>query len=55
MQPLIDYLLALTLNQTAATIPQLSKDTPRRLENSAEHSWRLAMACGQSRSIQTGC
>nr|WP_312536339.1 HD domain-containing protein [Moraxella sp. CTOTU47618] len=48
MQPLIDYLLALdalkSVNRRNYTT-QLSKDTPRRLENSAEHSWHLAMAC----------
>ena len=48
MQPLIDYLLALdalkSVNRRNYTT-QLSEDTPRRLENSAEHSWHLAMAC----------
>lgn len=48
MQPLIDYLLALdalkSVNRRNYTT-QLSEHTPRRLENSAEHSWHLAMAC----------
>ena len=48
MQPLIDYLLALdalkSVNRRNYTT-QLSENTPRRLENSAEHSWHLAMAC----------
>ena len=48
MQPLINYLLALdalkSVNRRNYTT-QLSKHTPRRLENSAEHSWHLAMAC----------
>lgn len=48
MQPFIDYLLALdalkSVNRRNYTT-QLSEDTPRRLENSAEHSWHLAMAC----------
>lgn len=48
MQPLIDYLLALDALKSVDRrnyTTQLSKDTPRRLENSAEHSWHLAMAC----------
>lgn len=48
MQPLINYLLALdalkSVNRRNYTT-QLSANTPRRLENSAEHSWHLAMAC----------
>ena len=48
MQLLIDYLLALdalkSVNRRNYTT-QLSEHTPRRLENSAEHSWHLAMAC----------
>lgn len=48
MQPLINYLLALdalkSVNRRNYTTQQ-SEDAPRRLENSAEHSWHLAMAC----------
>lgn len=48
MQPLIDYLLALDALKSVNRrnyITQPSADKPRRLENSAEHSWHLAMAC----------
>ena len=48
MQPLIDYLLALdalkSVNRRNYTTQQNLELSPR-LENSAEHSWHLAVAC----------
>lgn len=48
MQDLIDYLLAIDALKAVNRrnyISQTTDHTPRRLENSAEHSWHLAMAC----------
>ena len=48
MQPLIDYLLAIDglkhVNRRNYITPDPTTQT-QRLENSAEHSWHLAMAC----------
>lgn len=48
MQPLIDYLLAIDglkhVNRRNYTTPDPATQH-QRLENSAEHSWHLAMAC----------
>ena len=48
MQPLIDYLLAIDglkhVNRRNYITPDPTPQT-QRLENSAEHSWHLAMAC----------